>query len=203
MSKNIISKELAEQICKEVTTVADFCRKVGWQPRGNNYKIFYKYVKEYNLDTSHFTGQKTNLGNRLGEKNNISNEEYFIKNKLKKSSEVIKRLLKFNLLEYKCSYCGISKWRDQSISLQLHHINGDHFDNTLNNLILLCPNCHSQTDSFAGKKNKGKSNHKYKRIPKYKCAKCGKPLRHNPKTGLCINCLREQRRVNKSALNEN
>ena len=126
MNKNIISNELAEQICKEVTTVADFCRKVGWQPRGDNYKIFYKYVKEYNLDTSHFTGQKTNLGNRLGEKNNLSNEEYFIKNKLKKSSEVIKRLLKFNLLEYKCSYCGISKWRDQSISLHLLSLTVDH-----------------------------------------------------------------------------
>lgn len=47
MNKNIISKELVEQICKEVTTVADFCRKVGWQPRGDNYKIFYKYVKEF------------------------------------------------------------------------------------------------------------------------------------------------------------
>ena len=201
MNKNIISKEIAEQICKEVTTIADFCRKVGWQPRGDNYKIFHKYVKEYNLDTSHFTGKRVNLGNKLNGKNNLSNKEYFTNNKLRKSSDIIKRLLKFNLLEYKCSCCGLSEWRGEPISLHLHHINGNHFDNTLNNLTLLCPNCHSQTDSFAGKKNKGKSNHVYKRIPKYICNNCGKPLRHNPKTGLCINCLREK--TNKSALNEN
>ena len=58
MDKHIITKEQAEQIVKEVFTVADFCRKVGWQPRGENYRVFYKYVKDYNLDISHFTGKK-------------------------------------------------------------------------------------------------------------------------------------------------
>ena len=55
MDKHIITKEQAEQIIKEVFTIADFCRKVGWQPRGENYRVFYKYVKDYNLDISHFT----------------------------------------------------------------------------------------------------------------------------------------------------
>ena len=67
MDKHIITKEQAEQIIKEVFTIADFCRKVGWQPRGENYRVFYKYVKDYNLDISHFTRKKSNLDN----KNNI------------------------------------------------------------------------------------------------------------------------------------
>lgn len=188
---NVISKEDAERIVKECYSVADFCRKVGWQPRGANYRTFYKYVKEYNLDTSHFTGLRTNIGNRLNEKNVISNEEYFISGKFKKSSEVVKRLLKYNLIEYKCSCCGISDWNENPIVLQLHHKDGDHFNNTLENLTLLCPNCHSQTDTYCGKKNNS-SNHVYQRVYKHTCKKCGKPLHRETKTGFCKDCLREK-----------
>jgi 5-methylcytosine-specific restriction endonuclease McrA len=50
-----------------------------------------------------------------------------------------------------CECCGISEWLDRPLSLALHHINGDGHDNRLENLQLLCPNCHSQTDNFAGR----------------------------------------------------
>ena len=53
----------------------------------------------------------------------------------------------------RCENCGISRWRERSLSLCLHHINGDRHDNRLENLQLLCPNCHSQTPNF-GSKNK-------------------------------------------------
>lgn len=196
MKKNVIPKEQAEKICKDVYTVADFCRKVGWKPRGENYKIFYKYVKEYNLDTSHFTGQRTNLGN----KNNvgISNEEYFKEDKLIKGSELMKRLVNKVGREYKCECCGIKEWNGKPISLQVHHIDGNHFNNTLENLQILCPNCHSQTKTFCGNKNE-KSNHTHIREPKHKCSICGKALHRKPKTGLCIDCLRKQGQIKKSA----
>lgn len=64
------------------------------------------------------------------------------------------RLLKEGIKEYKCEKCGLTEWLGQPISLQLHHINGIHNDNRLENLQLLCPNCHSQTDTF-GWKGKG------------------------------------------------
>lgn len=54
----------------------------------------------------------------------------------------------------KCDYCGIDRWMDNEISLEVHHINGNWIDNSLENLLLLCPNCHSQTDNFKAK-NKG------------------------------------------------
>jgi len=66
-----------------------------------------------------------------------------------------KILLSKNLLEYKCYHCGIKEWNSKEISLQLEHINGINNDNRVENLTLLCPNCHSQTPTFAGK-NKGK-----------------------------------------------
>jgi Zn finger protein HypA/HybF involved in hydrogenase expression len=62
-----------------------------------------------------------------------------------------KRILKAGLIEYKCSCCGITEWNGKPIVLQLHHINGDNRDNRKENLTFLCPNCHSQTDSFCGK----------------------------------------------------
>jgi len=63
------------------------------------------------------------------------------------------RLLREGLLEAKCygEGCGLTEWRGQPISLQLDHINGDNLDHRIENLRLLCPNCHSQTETFAGK----------------------------------------------------
>ena len=195
--KNVISKEKAEEVVKEVYNVADFCRAVGWQPRGANYQVFYKYVKEYNLDISHFTGRKTNLGNK--NKVGLSKEEFFKKDKLIKSSDLIKKIISTNDREYKCEVCGITKWQGKELKLQVHHIDGDHLNNELSNLQLICPNCHSQTDTYAGKKNKkGVCTLTHKRERKYKCSVCGKALHRNPKTGMCAECLRKSYKEKKN-----
>ena len=64
---------------------------------------------------------------------------------------VKRRLLRLGLKEYRCEVCGLSEWRGAPLSLALHHVNGDGQDNRLENLQLLCPNCHSQTENFAGR----------------------------------------------------
>jgi transposase len=61
------------------------------------------------------------------------------------------RLMKAGLLAAVCATCGIKSWRGRTLALELHHINGDGKDNCLENLTLLCPNCHSQTDSWGGR----------------------------------------------------
>jgi 5-methylcytosine-specific restriction endonuclease McrA len=65
-----------------------------------------------------------------------------------------KRLLKAELLANRCGQCGLTDWLDKPLSLELHHINGDGQDNRLENLALLCPNCHSQTDSWGGRNSR-------------------------------------------------
>jgi hypothetical protein len=62
---------------------------------------------------------------------------------------VKQRLLSAGLKQNCCEECGISTWLGESLSLALHHRNGDTHDNRLENLALLCPNCHSQTPNFA------------------------------------------------------
>jgi 5-methylcytosine-specific restriction endonuclease McrA len=66
-------------------------------------------------------------------------------------SHVKSRLVRLGLLLEACAICSATEWLGRPLSLELHHINGDGKDNRLENLQLLCPNCHSQTDSWGGR----------------------------------------------------
>lgn len=67
-----------------------------------------------------------------------------------------KNILANNILEYKCNICGICSWNETKISLEIDHIDGDNFNNKKENLRFLCPNCHSQTDNYKGKRRQDK-----------------------------------------------
>lgn len=75
-----------------------------------------------------------------------------------KSRQNIKqRLIRAGILENRCQECGLSEWRGKRLSVQIDHINGIRNDNRLENLRMLCPNCHSQTETFAGYNKKIRS----------------------------------------------
>src|SRR5947209_996530 len=76
---------------------------------------------------------------------------------LKKSGSrctIKRRLLMAGKLRNQCDFCGLSEWHGQPISIQIDHINGVRDDHRLENLRMLCPNCHSQTETYAGKKRR-------------------------------------------------
>jgi HNH endonuclease len=82
-----------------------------------------------------------------------------------KSRHTVKRrLLEAGILENVCDECGISDWRGKPLSIQLDHRNGIRDDHRLENLRMLCPNCHSQTETFAGKKRRGQSKQPLSRV---------------------------------------
>ncbi len=78
-------------------------------------------------------------------------EEVFAANTPRGRGHLKQRLLQAGLKDGSCEHCGLAEWRGEALSLALHHVNGDRLDNRVENLELLCPNCHSQTDTFSGR----------------------------------------------------
>jgi 5-methylcytosine-specific restriction endonuclease McrA len=76
---------------------------------------------------------------------------YLVEGRRVNRDHLKRRLIAAGLKHPRCELCGIDSWRGKPLSMALHHVNGDGLDNRLENLMLLCPNCHSQTDNFSGR----------------------------------------------------
>jgi Zn finger protein HypA/HybF involved in hydrogenase expression len=169
---------------KNSYSISQVLEKLGLSPTGSNYKCFKLRAKTLNIDYSHFTGQSYLKGRTHNWNNKIPLIEILVKNsEYLWNASIKRRLLKEGILEYKCYECGINKWREEKISLQLEHRNGDNTDNRIENLILLCPNCHSQTKTFAGRNIKIEKK-------RYFCQKCNKKISQGSKSGLCVKCVK-------------
>ena len=159
MSNYKIMDEQFIQIVKESYSLAEVIRKSSLKVAGGNYSTTKNRINRLNLDISHFTGKLWSKGKKLKSnyfKNLKPLSEILIKNSIYQSYKLIKRLFSENLKEHKCECCGLINWQGSRIPLELHHINGDHTDNRLENLQVLCPNCHALTDNYRGR-NIGKS----------------------------------------------
>lgn len=135
-------------------SIASVLRSLGLKPTGANYKSIEIHMDRMGLDRSHFTGSAWNTGDRYRPVMPARPySEILVKDSTFSTSHLKKRLVKDGMLEYLCSECGITDWNNLPLSLQMHHINGDHRDNRISNLCLLCPNCHSQTSTFTRRKS--------------------------------------------------
>lgn len=145
--------EELEKMVKSSLSISEVCRKMNIRPSGGNYKTINKKIREYDIDTSHFTGSAWNVGKRFkpfGNKYNledvlIENSPYCNTTKLKK------RLYESGIKKEECEKCHIVDWNGIKIVFDLDHINGVNDDNRIENLQILCPNCHSQTINYKGK----------------------------------------------------
>ena len=112
--------------------------------------IIKEKIAKHKLDTSHFTGMGWRKGKKIpGEKIPLS--KILVNGSTYRTSLIRPRLIKEGLKEHKCEICGNTTWQGKEIPLELHHINGVNTDNRIENLQLLCPNCHPLTDTFRGK----------------------------------------------------
>lgn len=148
-----ISLEELKQLVSESITISELMRKLGYTAnRGNSFEGLKRYLQENNIDISHFKGKAH--GTSKTEKYSL--EEILVKDSPYTNMTRLKeKVIKNKLLKYECSECGISTWRNKPLTLQLDHINGDNRDNRIENLRLLCPNCHSQTETYCGKNRSG------------------------------------------------
>ncbi|MDP2934120.1 MAG: HNH endonuclease signature motif containing protein [bacterium] len=134
--------------------------KLNLRPTGGNYDQLKKYIKEENFDIEHFTGQVWNKGRQGYFQPHISIEKILVKNSTYQSFKLKKRLFGLGIKLKACEECGWCQIRhDGSLPLELDHINGDRHDNRLENLRILCPNCHSLKPTHRGK-NRSKNTKK-------------------------------------------
>lgn len=130
--------------------------KLGLIPAGGNYRHIQRIVKERNYSTEHFFGQGANRG--IQHKGGVKIKplaEVLTTNSLIQSFKLKKRLFNSKLKDPQCEECGWAKRsEDGRIPLELDHINGIHSDNRLENLRILCPNCHSLKPTHRGRNKK-------------------------------------------------
>ncbi len=158
-----ISDEEFALAVKESVCVREVLLRLNLKAAGGNYACFHERVKRLGLDTSHFTGGAHMAGKNFGPKRPI---EDYLQNKFKISSSKLKaRLIKEGIKKHQCESCSLDWWIDQQIPLELHHINGDHFDNQLENLQFLCPNCHAGTENYRGRAQERTKNKEIREIP--------------------------------------
>ena len=155
------SKEELQRIVNTSNTMKEVMRKVGLSAEGGNRVTLYRILSEYNTDISLLnSNRKLFLNNQvknLAERKRIATNLMFVVNSPYGRGQVKNRILSEKLIEYKCKSCrNKGVWKNKILCLQLEHKNGINNDHRLENLCFLCPNCHSQTSTFAGKKNKVK-----------------------------------------------
>lgn len=127
---------------------------LGLIPAGGNYDQVRRRIRELNLDTIHFTGQGWNKNGRAT-RFAAPLSMLLVQNSTVQSHKLKKRLIAEGLKTLACELCGWNKMSiDGRIPLELDHINGNHSDNRLKNLRILCPNCHSLQMAHRGRNKK-------------------------------------------------
>ena len=143
------------EAAKQSKSIAEMCRRLGRSQFGGSYKIIHAKIAELGIDISHFTGSVWNKGKKGGYLPRVPDSVVFTQNSPYKCSNNLRnRLFIGGYKERKCEICGNTEWNGKPIPLQVHHINGINTDNRLENLQILCPNCHAQTETYAGKNSK-------------------------------------------------
>lgn len=186
------SKAKFQKIVSDCSTIKEILAYFGLQ-NGSSTVTLKKRFKRDNIDHSHIpTGRYANIGRRNVK---ISNKDLFKANSTHSGSTVKTRVIKENLIPYKCEACDAPPmWLDKPLTLRLDHRNGINNDHRLSNLRFLCPNCDSQTDTYGGRNIDWGEKHKHN-------CQCGKKITKYCKTGLCMEC-RNKHRISKEDLAE-
>lgn len=149
------TEEILGEAVRESTSIAGVLRHLGLRPTGGAHAHISRTVKAFGIDTSHF---------RLYSPSSHSNRrllpgQILVRlppDRQRTRPPLLTRALIESGVPYTCEVCGCDgSWLGMPLTLEVDHIDGDYLNNTRSNLRFLCPNCHRQTDNFAGR-SKGK-----------------------------------------------
>ena len=139
-----MDSNLIIECCESSLTMAEAAKKAGLP--NSTFKRYAVRLGVY----------KPNQGGKGTKRPLFPLEEVFSGKRPMRSYNLKTRLIEEGYKENKCERCSISEWQGEILVLELDHINGDNKDNRLENLKILCPNCHSLTPTFRGRNHKKK-----------------------------------------------
>lgn len=174
-----IPKQKLKKIFSKSNSLHEILIKIGYKNNKFGYKKLKDFIHQNKIDISHFKQIKKR-------KTNIN--EYLVKG-IKINSTTRRKIISIFFKNKCCSEnCSVKNglWNGKPITIQLDHINGNPFDNRLKNLRALCPNCHSQTDTFGSKNFKNTIREFKSRLT---CSDCPKYLNYKNLSGKCNNCI--------------
>ncbi len=140
---------------KQSYSIRETLERLGLRSAGGNYMQVQSTITDLSLNTSHFHGQGWRKGKTFAFVPKTPLSQILVKESVFQSYKLKKRLFRDGLKYEKCELCGwAERSEDGRIPVELDHINGDRFDNRIQNLRILCPNCHSLQPTHRGKNQK-------------------------------------------------
>ncbi len=140
--RNKYTKQFLAPVIAASKTWSEVCRTVGVKPATGLQTHIKRRAIEFGIDYSHFVGHASNKG-RTFFSQRIPAERYLFEGSSIKSHTLKLRLWRDGIKPQHCEQCKVSKWGGEELPLELDHINRDNSDNRLENLMILCPNCHA------------------------------------------------------------
>jgi 5-methylcytosine-specific restriction endonuclease McrA len=150
------TKEILEEAVTQSVSFAGVTRYLQIPVTGSNQTHIKKMVVKFEIDFTHFTGKLWSKGKFLPQSQLTSDELLIVsQNDTRTKVALLKRALLERGKIYECEHCLISDvYNNKSLTLHIDHIDGDWKNNIETNLRFLCPNCHSQTNTYGGRNKK-------------------------------------------------
>jgi hypothetical protein len=148
--RSVPLEEFRQAVC-DSDSVASALARMGWPATGTTRRRFKELVEYYGLETSHFLGQASHRGKTYPERVRPASDYLALNGVAIRSHELRRKLIAEGIFDPECATCGSTTWQGCHVPLELEHKNGNRNDNRLENLALLCPNCHALTPTYRGR----------------------------------------------------